>query len=229
MTRILPAIAALLLVLPAFNPAWGQGGMEDAPALCRSEAERGLTAACERAIVAHPQDAELHALLGQAYFASGFYPEGLQAFRQAIRVSKGDPAYRYRFAGFAALVNEYPQAAKELELAVESTPNDVRFWSLLANCYRYMKDTPKALQASQRAAELGDPAEAYAMAGRYTSGDGVPVNPTEELRWLEKAAKGGYIAAMLDLARLYADGRPGIPPDPARYRYWKEKVRQSGP
>lgn len=203
--------------------------MEDAPALCRSEAERGLTAACERAIVAYPQDAELHALLGQAYFASGFYPEGLQAFRQAIRVSKGAPAYRYRFAGFAALVNEYPQAAKELELAVLSTPDDVRLWTLLANCYRYMKDEPQALRASLRAAQLGDAAEAYAMAGRYTSGDGVAVNPTEELRWLEKAAKGGYIAAMLDLARLYADGRPGIPPDPARYRYWKEKAKRLGP
>jgi len=223
--RLLPAIAALLLAFPAFS----QGGMEDAPALCRSEAERGLTAACERAIVAYPQDAELHALLGQAYFASGFYPEGLQALRQAIRVSKGDPSYRYRFAGFAALVNEYPQAIKELELAVQTTPDDVRLWGLLATCYRYIKDVPQALLAGRRAAELGDPAEAYAMAGRYTSGDGVPVNPGEELRWLEKAAKGGYIAAMLDLARLYADGRPGIPPDPARYKYWKDKARRSGP
>jgi len=223
--HLLPAIAALLLAFPAF----AQGGMEDAPAQCRSAAERGETAACERAIAAWPQDAELHALLGQAYFASGFYPEGLQAFRQAIRVSKGNPAYRYRFAGFAALVNEYPQAAKELELAIASKPDDVRFWTLLASCYRYMKDEPQALRAGRRAAELGDPAEAYAMAGRYTSGDGVAINPAEELRWLEKAAKGGYIAAMLDLARLYADGRPGIPPDPARYRYWKEKVRQSGP
>lgn len=215
-------IRPLLLALAAAWP-WAAVAQDDI-ALCHREADRGQTAACERAIAARPQDAELHALLGQAYFASGFYPEGLQAFRQAIRASKGDPGYRYRFAGYAALVNEYPQAAKELELAVLDTPKDARLWTLLADCYRFMKDKPKVLRASRQAAELGDTAEAYALALYYGNSEEAEVNPKEELRWMERAAKSGHVAAMQDLARLYAEGRPGIPPDPEKQKYWKDKA-----
>lgn len=215
-----------LLVLPllllASLPAMAA---EDYAAQCQEQAQRGLTSACEQAIAANPQDAELRALLGHAHFASGAYAEGLQALRAAVTVSGGAAAYRYRFAGFAALINEYAQAAEELELAVMTAPNDVKIWTLLADCYRYMKNPKQALRAGRQAAELGDPAEAYILASRYNSGDGVAVDPEQELRWLERSAKAGYVAAMLDLAQLYADGRPGIPADPAKRKYWKDKVR----
>lgn len=211
--------AVLLLSLPA--------QAQDASVLCRSEAERGQTTACQNAIATNPQDAELHALLGQAYFASGLYMEGLQALRRAVQVSNGDPAYRYRFAGFAALVNEYPQAVAELEQAVSVVHDDVRMWTLLADCYRYMKDAPAAQKAGRRAAELGDPAEAYTLALRYNSGKGMPADPVQELRWLERAANGGYVAAMQDLASLYKHGRPGIPPDPVKMKYWKDTAKKT--
>ena len=198
----------------------------DYAAACRDEAQRGLTTACQQAIAANPNDAELHALLGHAYFASGFYAEGLQALREAIAVSKGTPAYRYRYAGFAALINEYPKAAVELELAVADEPRNLKAWTLLADCYRYMKDKPQALRAGRKAAELGDPAESYILAVRYNSGDGVSVDPKEELRWLERAAKAGYAAAIQDLVRFYADGRPGMPPDTAKRDYWQRKAKK---
>lgn len=199
---------------------------QDDTATCHAEAQRGLTTACQKAIVGNPQDPELHALLGHAYFASGFYTEGLQALREAIAVSKGTPAYRYRYAGFAALISEYPKAAAELELAVADEPGNLKAWTLLADCYRYMKDRTQALRAGRKAAELGDPAEAYILATRYNSGDGVGVDPKEELRWLERAAKAGYAAAVQDLVRYYADGRPGVPPDTAKRDYWQRKARK---
>ena len=31
---------------------------------------------------------------------------------------------------------------------------------------------------------------------------------------------------MQDLARLYADGRPGIPPDAEKRKYWEKKARK---
>lgn len=198
---------------------------EDYAALCRDEAMRGLTRACQKAIAGNPKDPELHALLGQAYFASGFYAEGLQALRAAIAASNGAAAYRYRFAGFAALINEYPQAAQELEMAVADDPNDMKAWSLLADSYRFMKDKVQALRASRHAAELGDPAEAYALATRYGSGDGMPADYAEELRWLEQSARSGYVAAMQELALFYATGRPGIPPDRHRQQYWENAAR----
>lgn len=216
--RPLLVLPLLLLTLPA--------AAEDYAALCREEAQRGLTKACQKAIAASPRDPELHALLGHAYFASGLYSEGLQALHNAIAASNGAAAYRFRFAGFAALINEYPQAARELELAVADEPRNLKAWTLLADCYRYMKDQPQALRAGRKAAELGDPAEAYILASRYNSGDGVTADPAEELRWLERAARAGYVAAMQDLARLYADGRPGIPPDADKRKYWEKKARK---
>jgi TPR repeat protein len=212
----------MLLAAAANMPVRAQ----DTTAACREEAQRGLTEACQAALAASPRDPELHALLGHAYFASGFYAEGLAALREAIAASNGAAAYRYRFAGFAALINDYPQAAQQLELAVTDQPRDLKSWTLLADCYRYMKDSKKALRAGRKAAELGDPAEAYLLAVRYNSGDGVEIDPVQELRWLERAAKAGYVAAIQDLVGFYAEGRPGIPPDAAKRDYWQRKARK---
>lgn len=213
------ALGLLCLALPA--------AAQDPATSCREEAKRGLTRACEAAIAKQPRDPALFSLLGEAYFASGFYGDGLQAFRQAIVVSNGAAEYRYRYAGYAALINEYPQAAAELELLVKAEPNHVKAWALLADCYRYMKDKPQAVRAGRRAAELGDPAEAYALGVRYGSGDGVPADVKEELRWLERAAQSGYVAAMQELARLYAEGAPGLPADPVKQRQWEDATRKA--
>lgn len=221
-----PAARFLPLVLLSVLLAGPAAHAQDQAAICRDEAQRGLTQACQEALATDPQNPELHALLGHAYFASGFYTEGLQALREAITVSNGAPAYRYRYAGFAALINEYPKAAKELELAVAEEPRNLKAWTLLADCYRYMKNKPQALRAGRKAAELGDPAEAYILAMRYNTGDGVGVDPTEELRWLERAAKAGYVAAIQDLVRFHTDGRPGMPPDTAKRDYWQRKAKK---
>ena len=213
------AAATFLLLLGA--PAAAQ----DWAARCRAEAPRGITAGCEKALERDPRNPELHALLGEAYFAVSFYGEGLQSLREAIEASNGAPEYRYRFAAYASLINEYVQATDELELVVAQRPKDVKSWSLMADCYRYMKNDAKALRASQAAADLGDAAEAYALADRFATGKGVTRDPKAELRWLEASARSGYVAAMQDLAQLYRDGRPGIPADPAKVRYWDDAIR----
>lgn len=213
------AVCLALLAVPAAAQDWA--------GRCRADASRGVTESCEKALESDPRNPELHALLGEAYFAVSFYGEGLQALREAITVSGGAPDYRYRFAAFASLINEYAQAADELELAVAQRPEDVRSWSLMADCYRYMKNDAKALRATRAAADLGDAAEAFALADRFATGQGVSRNPKEELRWLETSAGGGYVAAMQALAELYKAGRPGIPPDPARQRHWDEAASKA--
>src|SRR3546814_16534787 len=125
-----------------------------------------LFRSCETALETRPHDPELHALRGEAYFASGFYGEGLQSLQAAIEASGGSADYRYRFAGFAALINEFAKATDELERVVATRPVDVRAWALLAVCYRFMKDDARTVHAGRRAAELGDAAEAYALAAR---------------------------------------------------------------
>lgn len=219
MRALLLAVALGLLTVKAQAGEWTER--------CRAEAQRGLTAACQQALQASPRNPELHALLGEAYFAGSFYGEGLQSLRDAIALSGGRPEYRYRFAGYAALINEYAQAVDELEKLVADMPDHIRAWSLMADCYRYMKNGPQSLRASRRAAELGDPAEAYALASRFSNGDGVARNGREEQRWLERAARGGYVAAMQDLALLYETGRPGIPADPGKRRYWLDAASKA--
>lgn len=199
---------------------------QDYTALCREEAQRGQVQACQKAIAITPRDPDLHALLGQAYFASGLYHQGLEALRDAVITSNGATEHRYRYAGFAALINEYPKATQELELTVAAEPGHLKAWTLLADCYRYMKNKPAAQRAGRKAAELGDPAEAYILATRYNSGEDVKVDPAEELRWLERSAKAGYVAAIQDLVRFYADGRPGMPPDAAKRDYWQRKAKK---
>jgi len=211
-------LALSLLAVPALA--------QDDAALCREEAQRGQVQACQKAIAATPRDPELHALLGQAYFASGLYHDGLQALRDAVIASNGAAEHRYRFAGFAALINEYPKAAQELEMVVADQPDHLKAWMLLADCYRFMKNKPAAYRAGRKAAELGDPAEAYILAVRYGNGEGVKADPMEELHWLEQAAKAGYAAAIQDLVRFYADGRPGMPPDTAKRDYWQRKAKK---
>jgi tetratricopeptide (TPR) repeat protein len=212
--------AALLLASPA-------RATDDWATRCRSEAPQGRPAACEKALQAAPRDPALHALLGEAYFADGAYAQGLFSLRRAIDISGGAPAYRLRFAGFAALVNEYADATEELNQVVAVQPKNARAWALLAVCLRSLGDDATALQASRRAADLGDAAEAYALAGRYGSGDGVRRDVREEQRWLRRAAQGGYVDAMRDLVDFYAKGRPGIPPDPAKRHYWEEVLRRT--
>src|SRR3546814_6428267 len=75
-----------------------------------------LFRSCETALETRPHDPELHALLGEAYFASGFYGEGLQSLQAAIEASGGSADYRYRFAGFAALINEFRSEEHTSEL-----------------------------------------------------------------------------------------------------------------
>lgn len=218
-------VAATILLIAGGTHA--AGTTDDWTARCRDEAHRGLTASCEKALEIRPRDPELHALLGEAYFATGFYGEGLQSLQAAIDASGGAADYRYRFAGFAALINEFTKATDELERVVAARPKDVRAWALLAVCYRFMKDDARALRAGRHAAELGDAAEAYALAARYAAGDGLARDSHEEQRWLRRSANRGYVAAMQDLAALYANGRPGIPPDPARQHYWEDAVRRA--
>src|SRR3546814_14556414 len=110
------AVCFALLAAPAAAQDWAER--------CRAEAPRGVTASCEKALESDPRNPELHALLGEAYFAVSFYGEGLQALREAITASDGAPEYRYRFAAYASLINEYVQATDELELVVAQQPKD---------------------------------------------------------------------------------------------------------
>jgi TPR repeat protein len=56
-------------------------------------------------------------------------------------------------------------------------------------------------------AERGDPEAQYRLAQRYSTGQGVPRNLNEAVRWYLEAANGGHGLAGYKLAHLYLKGR----------------------
>jgi localization factor PodJL len=56
------------------------------------------------------------------------------------------------------------------------------------------------------AAAANNPAAEYEMGARYAEGRGVPANPQEAVRWLERAANAGFAPAQFRLASLNEKG-----------------------
>jgi TPR repeat protein len=48
----------------------------------------------------------------------------------------------------------------------------------------------------------------------------------EAVTWFERAAAGGNVMAMKSLAHIYEKGLDGVPADPDKARYWKQKAEQ---
>ena len=68
-------------------------------------------------------------------------------------------------------------------------------------------------------AEAGDPAAQYNLGGMYRSGEGVPKDAAEAVKWYRKAADQGHAPAQLHLAHMYAKGE-GVPKDEAEAYAW---------
>ena len=60
--------------------------------------------------------------------------------------------------------------------------------------------------ALRTAAAANDPAAEYEIGARYAEGRGVPRNPDEAVRWLERAANAGFAPAQFRLASLNEKG-----------------------
>lgn len=68
-------------------------------------------------------------------------------------------------------------------------------------------------------AEAGDPNAQYDLGVMYYSGEGVPKDAAEALKWFRKAADQGHAPAQFDLAHMYAKGE-GVPKDEAEAYAW---------
>lgn len=79
-------------------------------------------------------------------------------------------------------------------------------------------DPVKALRMYQRSSELGLSEADYGigkilMMGSETASGRVRRDPQKAMSYLERAAEGGSVQAMLDLARIYTDGTEEVEPD----------------
>lgn len=69
----------------------------------------------------------------------------------------------------------------------------------------------------------GDVAAQFAVGQRLSFGEGVEQDPAAAAVWYERAAAGGNVDAMVNLAALYRGGR-GVPRDPANAAAWLERA-----
>ena len=76
-----------------------------------------------------------------------------------------------------------------------------------------------ALDDLIRSAEQGDPSEQYRLGLRYDSGDGVPQDPVEAVKWHRLAAEQGNADAQYNLGVSYDIGQ-GVPQDYVLAHMW---------
>lgn len=86
-------------------------------------------------------------------------------------------------------------------------------------------EPPESLAALRAAAEKGDAASQYELAGRYQYGQDVEKDPAESLKWLRRAAEGGSASAQHDLGFRYHVGE-GVPQDYAEAMRWYRRAAE---
>jgi TPR repeat protein len=76
-------------------------------------------------------------------------------------------------------------------------------------------------------AEQGDPTAQFSIGARYATGDDVPQDYTEAIRWFSKAAEQGHVVSQATLGAYYWAGR-GVPQDPVKAYFWSVLARAGG-
>jgi len=86
---------------------------------------------------------------------------------------------------------------------------------------------PSKLAALQKLAAAGDPAAQFDIGMRYSTGDQVPQDYGQAVRWFSLAAERGNVAAQAILGDCYWAGR-GVPADPTRAYFWSLLAQAGG-
>ena len=84
-----------------------------------------------------------------------------------------------------------------------------------------------SLEANLKAAEQGDSEAQTDLGMRYHTGDGVPKDYAEAVKWYRKAAEQGHAIAQYNLGFMYHAGE-GVPQDVAEAEKWYLKAAEQG-
>jgi TPR repeat protein len=79
----------------------------------------------------------------------------------------------------------------------------------------------------EKAAEQGDAVAQYNLGVMYRSGDGVPQDYKEAVKWYTKAAEQGNASAQFNLGWMYREGR-GVPQDCVEAAKWFTNAAEQG-
>jgi putative methionine-R-sulfoxide reductase with GAF domain len=79
----------------------------------------------------------------------------------------------------------------------------------------------------RKLAEQGDPAAQFSVGARYATGEDVPQDYAEAVRWFSMAAEQGHIVSQATLGAYYWAGR-GVPPDLVKAYFWSVLAQAGG-
>jgi predicted Zn-dependent protease len=121
----------------------------------------------EQLVAAHPETAEVHRSLGEAYQLLGDRLKAVQELRTAIVLNADDPEAHYDMGKIALEINDAKTAISEFELAIRLQPNEPAYHKSLADAYKLSQrpadaekeiqvyDTLRASQAQPSTAAAG--------------------------------------------------------------------------
>jgi hypothetical protein len=95
------------------------------------------------------------------------------------------------------------------------------------------KPTPSLVPATagpesvRKLAEQGDPAAQFSVGARYATGEDVPQDYAEAVRWFSMAAEQGHIVSQATLGAYYWAGR-GVPQDLVKAYFWSVLAQAGG-
>jgi len=82
-------------------------------------------------------------------------------------------------------------------------------------------------QGMRRLAEQGDAAAQFSVGAAYATGDGVPQDYVEAVRWFAMAAEQGHVVSQATLGAYYWAGR-GVPQDQVKAYFWSVLAQAGG-
>jgi putative methionine-R-sulfoxide reductase with GAF domain len=83
------------------------------------------------------------------------------------------------------------------------------------------------LESMRKLAEQGDATAQFSVGARYATGEDVPQDYSEAVRWFSMAAEQGHIAAQATLGAYYWVGR-GVPQDLVKAYFWSVLAQAGG-
>jgi putative methionine-R-sulfoxide reductase with GAF domain len=90
-----------------------------------------------------------------------------------------------------------------------------------------VQEVPTDLGGLRKLAEHGDAAAQFAVGAKYATGEDVPQDYTEAIRWFSMAAEQGHVISQATLGAYYWAGR-GVPQDLGKAYFWSVLAQAGG-
>ena len=120
-----------------------------------------------------------------------------------------------------------PEAVAACQQAIQTYPDEHRFWSQLGRAFLAINDRAKAREWFQKAAEAGDGTGLDGIGVIYAQGLGVTKDFAQAQHWLELGAQAGNSQSMRNLCHLFSVPDGGLQ-DFGKARDWCEQAAAAG-